>query len=58
MTLTEKLISKPAFRIGAALTLAGILSFSIATCINTVYRLENQIDNYLESMYLNNLENK
>ncbi|VVB82213.1 Uncharacterised protein [uncultured archaeon] len=55
MTLTEKLISKPAFRIGAAVILTGLLSFGISTCVNIVYRLENQAENYIENLYMNNL---
>ena len=61
MTLTEKLMENSFFRIGAAIIFTGILSFGVATCVNTVYKLENQADAYLENLYMDSipyLENK
>ncbi len=54
MRLTEKLMSKPVFRIGAAVILTGVLSFGVYTCTNIASNLEKQAENYLENLYLNN----
>ncbi|VVB83084.1 Uncharacterised protein [uncultured archaeon] len=53
MNLIKKLTETDFIKTGAAIILAGILSFGIGTCINEAYNLEKQAENYLENLYLN-----
>ena len=55
MNLTEKLISKPIFRVGAAVVLTGLLSLGVYTCTSLASNFEKQAENYIESLYLNNI---